>query len=146
MKSPSNSTFGKIITLLVLTGCAAHLVFADNPTENIAAKVATLTNSCAGKYYACANMTNEAGSIWIKPPTNIVVRSGTLTDQSEFAAPYASYAVVQKKGTLTYSCGSNHVTFPATNTATYQLMVVVTSPTPPPTNNQPMTLHVDWNP
>ena len=130
----------------MLAGLAPSAVLADNPTEIIAAKAVTLTNSCAGKYYACANMTNEAGSIWIKPPTNIVVRSGTLTDQSGFAAPYGSYAVVQKKGTTTFSCGSNTVTFAATNTATYQLMVVVTSPTPPPTNNQPMTLHVDWNP
>jgi len=139
----------QIITLstlaaLVLTGCATNVGVQGTDTEIIAAKVTTLTNSCAGKYYAYANMTNEAGSIWIKPPTNIVVRSGTLTDMSGFAAPYASYAVVQKKLATTYSCGSNHVTFPATNNATYQLMVVVTSPTT--TNGQPMTLHIDWNP
>jgi hypothetical protein len=130
----------------VLTGFTASVVLADNPTEIISASVATLSNSCTGKYYASVKMTNDQGSIYIKPPTNIVVRSGTLTDMSGFAAPYSSYAVVQKKGAQTYSCGSNNVTFSATNTASYVLMVVVTSPTPPPTNGQPMTLHVDWNP
>ena len=132
-------------TVAVVAGFAASVVLADNPTQDDPATVATLTNSCAGKYYAYAKMTNAAGGIWITPPTNIVVSSGTLTDQSGFSAPYSSYAVVQKKGTLAYSCGSNSVTFSATNTASYQLEVVVTSPTPPPTNGQPMTLHVDWH-
>jgi len=134
----------QICLAAILAGFAASVVLADNPTEIIPAKVATLTNSCAGKYYAYAQMTNSAGSIWIKPPTNIVVVSGTLTDMSGFAAPYSSYAVVQKRGTTTFSCGSNNITFSATNTASYQLLVLVTSPPPPPTNNQPLTLHVNW--
>jgi len=146
MNNRIKQNLGKTITALTLIGLAASVVLADNSTQSIPATVTTLSNACAGKYYAYVKMTNDQGSIYIKPPTNIVVRSGTLTDQSGFAAPYSSYATVQKKGTLTYLCGSNSVTFPATNTATYQLMVVVTTPTPPPTNGQPMILHVDWNP
>lgn len=136
---------GKIIIALSLIGFTAGIVLADNPTQLDHVTVVTATNPCAGKYYAYANMTNDAGSIWIKPPTNIVVTSGTLTDLSGFPAQYASYATVKKSGTTTFLCGSNNVTFPATNGASYQLMVVVTSPTPPPTNGESMTLHVDWH-
>jgi hypothetical protein len=151
MNKHAQRNLGKIIALsvlatLVFAGCKTHVGIASTDTEIIHVTVATLTNACAGKYYAYAKMTNEVGNFWIKPPTNIVVTSGTLTDMSGFATPYASYATVLKFGTTTFLCGSNTVTFPATNGASYQLMVIVTSRPPPPTNNQPMTLHVDWNP
>ena len=131
-------------TILAIAGFAASVAWAAD-TEIIPATVSSGNNPCAGHYNAYAKMTNDVGSIWITPPTNIVVSSGTLTDASGFSAPYSSYATVLKKGTTSYLCGSNNVTFPATNTASYQLMVVVTSSPPPPTNGEPMTLQIDWH-
>lgn len=130
-------------TLLALVGFTAGIVWAAD-TETIAAKVSSGTNPCAGTYYAYAMMTNDTGSIWITPPTNTVVSSGTLTDVSGFPAPYSSSAVVLPMGSASYLCGSNSVTFPATNTLKYKLEVVVTSATPPPTNGQPMKLQIQW--
>jgi len=78
------ATFAGLIIPAGFIGCVA---MAD--TECISAKILTANNSCVGTYYAYAKMTNSAGSIWIKPPTNIVVSSGTLTDISGFPAPYA---------------------------------------------------------
>ena len=146
MNTHIKRNLGKTIMALSLIGFTAGIVLADiPPTQCNHATVVTGPNSCCGKYYAYTQMTNEAGAYYIKPPTNIVVTSGTLTDLSGFAAPYSSYAAVQKFGTLTYLCGSNSVTFPATNGSSYKLMVFVTSPTPPPTNGEAMTLHVDWH-
>ena len=143
MNTSTKQKLVKTIATLALTGLAASIAWAEQ--QSAPATVATGTNPCAGTYYAYAKMTNDTGSIWIKPPTNIVVTSGTLTDKSGFPAPYSSYATILKKGTTSYLCGSNSVTFPATNTASYQLMVVVTSSTPPPTNGEPMTLQIDWH-
>src|SRR5204862_2017149 len=88
--------------LVILAGFIGCVALAD--TETIAARILTATNSCVGKYYAYPKMTNSAGSIWIQPPTNIVVSSGTLTDISGFPAPYSSYAAVLPLGSPSYLC------------------------------------------
>ena len=133
-------TFGRIIATLSLIGFATCVALAD--TQIIPATIKTVTaGGCIGKYYAYAKMTNGTGLIWITPPTNI--SSGTFTDASGFAAPYTSVATVMRNDTTVW-CGTNSVTFPATNTSTYQLMVVVKSTLPPPTNGQPLTLQIHW--
>jgi len=132
------------VTTLVLAGFTGPVALADSQYDP--AKTSIGTNSSFGKYYAYAKMTNSAGSFWIKPDTNIVVRSGTLTDISGLPAPYGSYAAVGVFMSTNTYCGSNSITFPATNTLTYQLSIFVTSPPPPPTNNQPMMLQIQWNP
>ena len=133
--------------VLVLAGFSGFIALADPHTQCDSAKISVGTNSSFGKFYAYAKMTNANGvGFWIKPDTNIVVSSGTLTDISGFPAPYSSYAVVTPFGSITNLYASNSITFPATNTLTYQLTVFVTSPTPPPTNGQPMTLQIKWNP
>lgn len=140
-----NNKTSKLLSLAVcvLAGFTGLVALADSQCDP--AHTGVGTNSSFGKYYAYAKMTNGA-SFWIKPDTNIVVRSGTLTDISGFSAPYGSYAAVSVFMSTNTYYGSNSVTFPATNTLTYQLSVFVTSPPPPPTNSQPMMLQIQWNP
>jgi hypothetical protein len=144
LKSNMNKRFFQfilVVVAIVSTVFLSHMALAD--TEMIPIKISGGTMSCVGRYYAYAKMTNDVGSIWIKPPTNIVVRSGTLTDISRFPSPYSSYAVVQPFGG-TLSCASNSVTFSATNTQLYELTIFVANPPPPPTNGQFMTLQIQW--
>lgn len=132
-----------ILTALALAGLTGINALGQNKQAD-PAKISTGTNANFGKYYAIARMTNGT-SFWIKPDTNIVVSSGTLTDISGFPAPYASYVMVAPFASGTNFWASNSITFSATNTLTYELTAYVTSPTPPPTNNQPMTLQIKWN-
>jgi hypothetical protein len=125
-----------------LAGLMACAALAD--TQQIPFTVKTVSGSgCPGAYTGYAKMTNSAGSIWITPPTNTT--SGTLTDASGFGAPYVSVACVDRKSDLVSWCGTNSVTFPATISTSYQLMIVVKSTPPPPTNGQPMNLQITWH-
>ena len=99
-------------------------------------------SGCPGAYTGYAKMTNSTGSFWFTPPTNTV--SGTLTDVSGFPDPYLSVTYVVCKKNLISWCGTNSVTFPATNSMQYSLTVYVKSTPPPPTNGQPMTLQIQW--
>ena len=100
------------------------------------------SNSCSGVYYAYAKMTNSTGGLWLTPPAGTT--SGIFTDASGFPLPYSSVVQVTRRNDGTTWCEATSVTFPATNTTSYQLIVYVTSPTPPPTNGQPMTLEIQW--
>lgn len=97
---------------------------------------------CPGVYTGYAKYTNSLGELWVTPPTNAT--TGTLTDASGYPSPYASVACVMRKGTVTPWCGASGVTFPATNSSTYSLTIYVTSPTPPPGTNQPVTIQIQW--
>ncbi len=97
---------------------------------------------CSGTFTAYARMTNSAGSVWIRPPTNTT--TGTLTDVSGFPPPYWSVAVVTRQSDFAGWCQTNSVTFPATNGTSYELGVFVKSATPPPTNGQPLKLQIVW--
>lgn len=87
-------------------------------------------------------MTNSAGSIWLTPPTNTT--SGTFTNASGFAPPFVSVAYVMRKSDFMTWCSTNSVTFPATNSTSYQMIMYVKSTPPPPTNGQPVTLQIIW--
>jgi hypothetical protein len=145
MNQPQKQNFVKIITTLALTGLAASVAWAADTISQ--SRPCTYQNGgsgsgCPGTWTAYAKMTNNVGTFWITPPTNVV--SGTLTDASGFASPYASVAYVKSKNTLVSWCDTNTVSFPATNTDLYSLTVYVKSPVPPPTNSQPMNLQITW--
>lgn len=141
----TNKTFQTIrATILALAGFTAAIALADQTiTQTISFKTQSggSGSGCPGTYNGLAQMTNDTGGSWITPPTNAV--SGTFTDASGFASPYVSVAYV-KRNDLVKWCDTNSVTFPATNSKTYQLTVYVKSPLPPPTNGQPMNLQVTW--
>jgi hypothetical protein len=141
MTTKIKSTVGYIITALALAGFAVSVALAD--IQQIPFTVKTASGSgCPGAYTGYAKMTNSAGSIWVTPPTNTT--SGTFTDASGFGAPYVSVACVDRRSDGVSWCGTNSVTFPATNSTSYQLMIVVKSTPPPPTNGQPITLQITW--
>lgn len=134
-------TPGKIITTLLLTGFAACVALAD--TQGIKPTFGQGSTSCGGTYYAYARITNSSGTIWITPPAGIT--NGIFTDTSAFSTNYHSSVLVTRKKDLITWCGSNSVTFPATNSTSYQMIAYVTSQTPPPTNGQPLTLQIVWH-
>jgi hypothetical protein len=149
MNMKNKQTFAQIIAALtlaglVLTGCATHCGLTGPQTQCVPFTVQSggSGSECPGVWTGLAKMTNSTGTFWITPPTNTT--SGTLTDASGFASPYVSVAYVKRKSDLVTWCGTNSVTFPATNTTQYSLTVYVKSPLPPPTNSQPMTLQVTW--
>jgi len=133
-------TPGKIIATLLLTGFAACVALAD--TQGIVPTIAKGSASCIGTYSAYAKITNSAGNIWITPPTNIT--SGTFTDIStNVSTNYTSTVVVMRKKDLVTWCGTNSVTFPATNSTSYQMVSYVTSSSL--TNGQLQTLQIVWH-
>ena len=143
MNKNTKLKIAKTLTLLALAGFTACIALADTQTETIpfTQQSGGSGSGCPGAYTGLAKMTNSAGTFWITPPTNTT--SGTLTDVSGFPAPYVSVAYV-KRNDLTPWCGTNSVTFPATNSKTYALTVYVKSTTTPPTNGEPMTLQIIW--
>ena len=100
-------------------------------------------SGCLSSYNGYAKMTNSAGSIWITPPAN--TSTGTFTDASGFRSPYVSVAYVVRNSDGSTWCDTNSVTFPATSSDSYQLIVFVTSTLPPPTNGQPLELQLTWH-
>jgi hypothetical protein len=135
------SKFGYLITAVALTGFAAGVAWADQQSISFTKKSGGSGGGCPGTYTGYAKMTNSAGTFSITPPTNVV--SGTLTDASGFPSPYVSVANVSCSDFSSW-CDTNSVTFPATHSKTYTLTVYVKSPTPPPTNGQPMNLQITW--
>jgi hypothetical protein len=137
-------TFGRLLTTLALTGFMACLAWADQTTQTVPFDELSggSGSDCPGTYTGFAKMTNSAGSVWLTPPTNAT--SGTFTNASGFGAPFVGVAHVTRKSDGVTWCDTNSVTFPATNSAKYQLVIYVKNTPPPPTNNQPMTLQVIW--
>jgi hypothetical protein len=132
-------------TLLALAGFTACLAWAEQQTIPFTPQNSS-SGLCPGAWTGYARMTNTTdGTIWVQPPTNIVVTSGTLTDASSFPSPYVSIAYVKRQSDGAKWCETNSVTFPATNTAKYNLIIYVKSPLPPPTNTEPMNIQVTWH-
>jgi len=129
------------VVALTLASLAANLAWADQETIPFTNKSVS-GSGCPGNYTGYASMTNSAGSTWITPPTNTT--SGTFTDASGFPPPYVSVVQVTRKIDHATWCETNSVTFPATNSTSYQLVVDVKNTPPPPTNGQPMKLQITW--
>jgi hypothetical protein len=135
--------------IVVVAGMAMLISFmcwvARADMQIIPVKIITVgstNNTCPGLYYAYSRMTNSSGSIWLQPPTNTT--TGTFTDASGFGPPYSSLCLVLRQNDGTSWCGSNSVTFPATNSTAYQLVLVIKNRPPPPTNSQPLSLQIVW--
>jgi hypothetical protein len=129
-------------TIIILGGLIGFVVPAKSQSQLDPFTADTVSGSgCPGSYTGVAKMTNSTGAYWITPPAN--TSSGTLTDASGFGSPYTSVAYVKSKTGFSW-CETNTVTFPATNTTSYELYIYVKSPLPPPTNGQPMNLQITW--
>jgi hypothetical protein len=122
-------------TVLLLVAFLGRVAVADSQADR--ATISQGSGGCAGTYYAYVKMTNSSGLFWITPPAN--THTGTFTASGSFS----SALTVVRKVDLQPFCGTNSLTFPATNSS-YSLTLYVTSHTPPPTNNQPITLQVTW--
>lgn len=144
MKNKIKRALGYVAVALLLAGFVAGIAWADPITEVIhfTQGSGSSGSGCPGTYTGFAKMTNSAGSLWITPPTNAT--TGTFTDASGFGSPYASDAYVIRKSDFVTWCATNSVTFPATNSTSYELVVYVKNTPPPPTNGQPMTLQITW--
>jgi hypothetical protein len=125
-----------------IAALAASLAWA-NETIPFTQQSGGSGSGCPGAYTGFAKMTNSTGGLWITPPANTT--NGTLTDASGFSAPYASVAYVSRKSDGLTWCDTNSVTFPATNSTSYQLTIYVKNTPPPPTNGQPMNLQITWH-
>jgi hypothetical protein len=133
-----------IMGMAILTGLMGWVARAD--VQLVAFKLSSggSTNTpCSGAYTGYARMTNSAGSLWIRPPTNTT--TGTFTDASGFGPPYWSVVTVLRQSDFASWCQTNSVTFPATNGTSYELTLWVKSTPPPPTNGQPLSLQIVWH-
>jgi hypothetical protein len=133
MKNTKN-TLGRIIAGLALIGITHTVAMAQitNITERIKTVIGTDGGSgCPGGMYGFVRMTNSVGSIWLTPPAGTTL--GVLSDISGYPPPYSSRAVVEQRSNGVSWCDTNSVTFPATNSTSYMLVIVVKT-TPPPTN------------
>jgi hypothetical protein len=145
MTKKTKRNISSIMTTLAFAGVTAFAVWADPISQTIpftAQSGGSGGISCPGVYTGYSKMTNSTGGIWITPPTNTT--SGTFTNASGFPPPYVSIALAVRKSDSMTWCGTNSVTFPATNSTSYQLTVYVKNTPPPPTNGQPTTLQIIW--
>lgn len=153
-----------VTALLTFVGCSTSNTNPDLMTSSLAAKAPAMSalsggpgsycggftatggtlSSCGGDYNGYANITNSAtGTMWFTPPAGTT--NGLATDSSGFEAPYTSTIRVTRSDNISW-CGTNSVSFPVINTKKYKFVIYVQSTTPPPTNGQPVTLGLQWNP
>jgi hypothetical protein len=132
------------IPILGVAGLTTFAVLADPIFQDIPITLSPGGSGpgCPGAYVGYSKMTNSSGSIWITPPVGTT--SGTLTDITGLPSPYTSAVYVARKSDLATWCDTDSVTFPATHSNSYQLLVFVTS-TPAPTNGTPLILQIVWN-
>jgi hypothetical protein len=148
MSTSIHQSVGKVVTLfalatLVFTGCATKVCVESTASQSIpfTAQNGGSGSGCPGSWTGYAKMTNSLGTFAITPPPGTT--NGIFTDASGFAPPYVSVAYVKRNDLVTW-CGTNSVSFPASNSKNYQLTIYVKSALPPPTNGQPMNLHFSW--
>lgn len=142
MKNISKPGCKFTIFALALTCLTACVALADPFAQFLYIKVESggSGSGCPGAYVGYTKMTNSSGGIWITPPAGTT--NGTLTDISGFPSPYSSSVYVARKSDLATWCDTGSVTFPATHSDSYQLLVFVTS-SPAPTNA--LILQINWH-
>lgn len=130
---------GSIIAAVVIGGLAASVAWADNTMQIIPfiKQSGGSGSGCPGSYVGYARMTNSTGGLWLIPPTNVV--SGTFTNVSGVNGA----TCVSARNFMAW-CGTNGVTFPATNSTSYELTFNIKA-APTPTNGQPISLQIIWN-
>jgi hypothetical protein len=134
---------GNMIAALVFCGFAAGMAWADSESIPFTPKTSEGIG-CVGTYTGYAKYTNNAGTLWITPSNGVT--SGTFTDASQFGSNYVSIATATRQVDQMCWCGTNTVTFPATNSQRYQLVVYVKNIPPPPTNGAQINLQINWQP
>lgn len=98
----------------------------------------SVTNSgCPGSYTGYAYMTNNAGTMWIKPPANVL--SGTFTDRSG----NTSAMCVTRQIPITQWCNTNSVGFTVVSGNSYEFYARVKNDGL--TNAQPLMLQIVWH-
>ncbi len=130
---------GSIVATAAVIAFAVSVAWADNTMQTIPfiKQNGGSGSGCPGSYVGYARMTNSAGGLWLTPPTNVV--SGTFTNLSGVNGA----TCVTARNFVSW-CGTNGVTFPATNSTSYEMTFnIKTSPTP--TNGQPINLQIIWN-
>ena len=131
-----NRKVGYGIAALTLAGFALGSVWASNTEAIPFTPKIVVGTGCPGASVGFVTMTNAAGKTWIVPPTNTA--SGTFINTSTFTCNVC----VTRASDFVSWCGTNSVTFSATNSDSYELTANVKSPTP--TNGQPITVQVVW--
>jgi hypothetical protein len=111
-------------------------------TKTISISKGTSGGGCPGTYLGYLKMTNSLGTYWVTPPAG--TSYGTLSDVSGYGAPYVSVATVVRQSDFMTWCGTNGVSFPATNTMKYSLTIYVKVPTPTNATTQTVTGQIVW--
>jgi hypothetical protein len=147
-KQKNKNTSGNIFKI----GCAIAVLFAgfticiaDELTQSdLPTMGKVVSTGCPETYYALARMTNSTGVFWLTPPAGTT--NGIFKDVSGFPHPYASTTEVVRRSDQNAWCSTstNGVSFPASSSTSYSMVVYVTSKTPPPTNGQPLVLQITW--
>ncbi len=108
-----------ILAGLAMVSMVIGVAWADD--QMIPFKKSTgVSQDCLGSLYWLRKDDKRChGTYWLTPSNNAV--SGTFTDISSIPSPYVSIAYVTRKSDLMVWCGTNSVTFPATNTDLYDL-------------------------
>jgi len=146
MNKKAKWNFGCLMAGLCFAGLGLGVAWGDTQSVPFVSQHGgTNTIPCPGVFYGYAYITNSSGKQWVIPTNNVT--GGTLTDlsSSSFGSNYVSVACVIRKGDGFTWCGTNTVTFPATNAEAYSLIVYVKSPTPPPASKQTINLQVNWS-
>ena len=131
---------------IMMTGFMGCSEYAQQytQTQGDPATLTTNTSPYAGVYYATSHMTNSTGGSWITPSNG--VSSCTFQDASGFQPPFTWSVVVIRHidGVKWCTNNNNSLTFPVTNSTSYQITEYVNSAPPPPTNGQPLMLQAQW--
>jgi hypothetical protein len=139
-KHKNKNTMYKIVCTAAVVLMGIMRCIAAEVTQGDATAVGSGTDGCLGNYYALAKMTNSSGGFWLTPPTG--THTGTFTNASGIAAS-SGVVVIRKSDQTAWCTNKTSLTFPATNSS-YELILYITSHTPPPTNGQPLSLQVTW--
>lgn len=141
--------YTSLLATCALTGCVSSpygmSAGGSTLTETISFNntQGTSGSSCIGTYYGYARLTNSTtGAYWLVPPTNST--SATFTNLTDLGDGANCDMVVMSKRTFTAWCGTNSVTFPVSSVDQYELTMYIKNTPPPPTNNQPLSMQVNW--
>lgn len=133
---------GLAMTIGLVIVSNAQTTYTQTNTITISAAKSPVAG-CPGDYRGSLKMTNGAASFWLTPPVGTT--QATFTDVSGYGTPYRSAVAVQRRADGMIWCSTNGtVTFPATNTATYQLVLYVKTPTPTNATSQAVIAQVVW--
>ena|ERR1051326_2389005 len=137
-KKSTKNVSGGTTSPLTGAGVTGLVVTASGPYK---AGVGSVPG-CPGAFNGSARMTNSNGSVWFTPSPSTIT-SGTISDPLSPGTYTSAVEAVRRRDGMKW-CGVSTVTFPAAATEQYEFNIYITSPTPPPTANQILSLNVTW--